>query len=257
MAMDFPASPAIGDLYPVPPQPGVPQYKWNGQAWDGLLVDPATFVKRRPGTMFMHAGPTPPDGAIAADGAALDRVVFKDLFEEIGTHHGAGDGVTTFNAPDGRGVNFRGVDNGRGLDAGRLFGSYQADAVISHAHGVVDPTHVHVVYDPTHNHTTNDPTHGHGVGDPSHTHPYHVPGTNQSGPNFVTTPGNFWYNSWDGTTGASGTGIWIGGAYAGTYLTASGTGVSLYGAATGITIAAAGDVETRGKNIALLACVEY
>lgn len=48
---------------------------------------------------------------------------------------GVGDGSTTFNVPDGRGVDFRGWDNGRGLDASRVFGSYQADMLGSHAHG--------------------------------------------------------------------------------------------------------------------------
>ena len=54
MALNFPNSPAVGDLYPVPPQAGVPQYKWNGQAWDGLLVDPANFVHKTGDTMTGH-----------------------------------------------------------------------------------------------------------------------------------------------------------------------------------------------------------
>jgi hypothetical protein len=33
MGLNFPASPAINDLYPVPAVPGVPQYKWNGTVW--------------------------------------------------------------------------------------------------------------------------------------------------------------------------------------------------------------------------------
>jgi hypothetical protein len=48
--------------------------------------------------------------------------------------HGVGDGSTTFNVPDGRGVDFRGWDNGRGMDAGRVFGSYQADQFPVHGH---------------------------------------------------------------------------------------------------------------------------
>lgn len=48
--------------------------------------------------------------------------------------HGVGDGSTTFNVPDGRGVEFRGWDNGRGLDPSRVMGSYQADQFPSHTH---------------------------------------------------------------------------------------------------------------------------
>jgi len=33
MGLNFPASPAINDLYPVPAVPGVPQYKWDGTVW--------------------------------------------------------------------------------------------------------------------------------------------------------------------------------------------------------------------------------
>lgn len=42
---------------------------------------------------------------------------------------GLGDGATTFNLPDLRGEFLRGWDDGRGLDAGRLFGTAQMDAM--------------------------------------------------------------------------------------------------------------------------------
>ena len=45
-------------------------------------------------------------------------------------------GVTTFNLPDCRGVVVRGYDNGRGYDSSRVFGSYQADQIQSHTHGL-------------------------------------------------------------------------------------------------------------------------
>jgi len=56
---------------------------------------------------------------------------------------GVGDGSTTFNVPDGRGVAARGWDNGRGLNANRVFGSYEADGLGSHGHTINDPSHFH------------------------------------------------------------------------------------------------------------------
>lgn len=47
---------------------------------------------------------------------------------------GDGDGSTTFDLPDDRALVERGWDNGRGLDSNRVFGSYQADAILQHNH---------------------------------------------------------------------------------------------------------------------------
>ena len=66
----------------------------------------------------------------------------------IGTASGAGDGFSTFNLPDMRGVFLRGVDNGSGHDPDTLnrtsqftggntndaVGSYQADQYAAHRH---------------------------------------------------------------------------------------------------------------------------
>ncbi len=41
-----------------------------------------------------------PSGYLLCDGAAYSRAMFPDLFANIGTTHGAGDGSTTFNVPD-------------------------------------------------------------------------------------------------------------------------------------------------------------
>lgn len=90
---------------------------------------------------------TPPTKRLAADGSAVSRVTYAKLFAKIGTTHGAGDGVNTFNLPDHRGVVARGWDNGRGLDAARVFGSYQADDNKAHTHtgttGTESATHTH------------------------------------------------------------------------------------------------------------------
>ena len=75
-----------------------------------------------------------PNGWLKANGAAVSRTVYANLFAAIGTSAGAGDGVTTFNLPDWRGEFMRGWDDGRGIDAGRTIGSWQADSFKSHQH---------------------------------------------------------------------------------------------------------------------------
>jgi phage-related tail fiber protein len=87
-------------------------------------------------------------GYLAADSSAVSRTAYSTLFNAIGTIYGTGDGATTFNLPDGRGVSARGLDNGRGLDPGRMLGSYQADMYMAHNHPVYDPGHVHYTYPP-------------------------------------------------------------------------------------------------------------
>jgi microcystin-dependent protein len=81
------------------------------------------------------------------DGSAVSRTTYAALFAKIGTQHGAGDGATTFNVPDYRGMFLRGFDAGRGVDTGRAFASFQDDEIESHGHGVTinDPGHIHTL----------------------------------------------------------------------------------------------------------------
>lgn len=82
-----------------------------------------------PGAMMDFAMLEPPSQWMIMDGALALRAEFPELFAVIGTQFGAGDGVTTFGIPDGRAVVRRGLDLGRGLDVGRILGSYQDDAI--------------------------------------------------------------------------------------------------------------------------------
>lgn len=77
---------------------------------------------------------TPPTGYLKANGAAVSRITYAALFAVIGTVFGTGDGSTTFNLPDLRGEFIRGWDDGRGVDAGRAFGGFQAMDLQSHLH---------------------------------------------------------------------------------------------------------------------------
>ncbi|GLC97858.1 hypothetical protein Tamer19_72670 [Cupriavidus sp. TA19] len=87
-----------------------------------------------PGSIVFHAKNAAPSGWLKANGAAVSRATYADLFAEIGTTFGAGDGSTTFNLPELRGEFLRGWDDSRGIDSGRTFGSWQADLLKSHNH---------------------------------------------------------------------------------------------------------------------------
>lgn len=87
-----------------------------------------------PGLVAMFARDSAPAGWLKANGAAVSRMTYAALFAAIGTTFGVGDGSTTFNLPDMRGEFPRGFDDGRGVDAGRVFGSAQQDAFQGHRH---------------------------------------------------------------------------------------------------------------------------
>lgn len=86
------------------------------------------------GKVEWFARNTPPTGYLKCNGASVSRTTYARLFSSIGTIFGTGDGSTTFNLPDLRGVVIRGWDDGRGLDVGRAFGSYQNDDIKAHTH---------------------------------------------------------------------------------------------------------------------------
>lgn len=89
------------------------------------------------GSVIWHAANTAPDGYLKANGAAISRTTYTDLFAVIGTTYGVGDNSTTFNLPDLRGEFVRGWDDGRGVDSGRNFASSQTDAFQDHWHNVI------------------------------------------------------------------------------------------------------------------------
>jgi microcystin-dependent protein len=189
---------------------------YNGSAWENFTVSPGLLAakdtvdiadlnseaqaaskvlvtdgaggftyqdKSDPGSLAWWPKNTPPTGWLERDGSAISRTTYAALFAVIGTDYGVGDGSTTFNIPDDRGLFIRGWDNGRGFDSGRVFGSYQADDIKSHLHTASTNTtgsHTHdikaannagggtgiVESDPSGNYTHNESTEGGG----SHSH---------------------------------------------------------------------------------------
>lgn len=81
------------------------------------------------GDIIMSGRATAAAGRLKCDGSAVSRSTYADLFAEIGTEYGAGDGTTTFNLPDYRGAFPLGVAaSGTGSTLGDTGGS------IDHVH---------------------------------------------------------------------------------------------------------------------------
>ena len=98
------------------------------------------------GMIMPFAGPAEniPEGWLLCDGSEINRSDYANLYDAIGVCWGIGDGSTTFNLPDLRGMFLRGVsgDSGNDEDAdsrvllkdnggntGNNVGSYQGDAI--------------------------------------------------------------------------------------------------------------------------------
>ena len=93
------------------------------------------FLALPPGAMVDFAGTAAPSGWLMADGSAISRSVYANLFQAIGVTYGVGDNSTTFNLPDFRGRFARYMDNmgtaagAAGRDTGRvLSGTAQGQA---------------------------------------------------------------------------------------------------------------------------------
>jgi microcystin-dependent protein len=88
-----------------------------------------------------------PDGFLECDGATINRALYAKLFEKIGVIYGAGNGSTTFDLPDYRGMFLRGLAGGSGSDpdrnsrtnrgdgsTGDSVGTRQANEISNHRH---------------------------------------------------------------------------------------------------------------------------
>jgi microcystin-dependent protein len=104
------------------PYAGVAQYCGDAETLGGK--PPTDLVPA--GALMPFAGTAAPAGWLLADGSAVSRTMYPNLFAAIGTTYGAGDGSTTFKLPDLRGRTAVGAGTGSGLtrrDLGATFGS--------------------------------------------------------------------------------------------------------------------------------------
>ena len=64
MGINFPASPAIDTLHPVPAVPGLPQYRWDGVTWVAVQATSAQYVRligdTMTGPLALEDAPTQP-----------------------------------------------------------------------------------------------------------------------------------------------------------------------------------------------------
>jgi microcystin-dependent protein len=199
--------------------------------------------------------PTAPPGWLKRNGADVSRTVFAKLFAVIGTRYGAGDGSTTFNIGDSRGVFVRGLDEGRGMDTGRTLGSDQLGQNAAHDHvASVDAQGAH-------NHSITISANGeHAHAASSDVQGVHSHLTWPIALNIASGQGGGHYS-----VGAShGANTSAAGAHTHNISVASG-GNHTHDATTGqqpahthsVTIAASGGSEARPVNQALLICIKY
>jgi microcystin-dependent protein len=106
-------------------------------------INNALAINTPTGSIVIWPHENPPAGYLICNGQAVSRTTYSKLFSLIGGYYGVGNGSTTFNVPDFRGLFVRGKDNGRGLDPNRALGSYQDSDNKWHGHGVNDPGHNH------------------------------------------------------------------------------------------------------------------
>lgn len=99
-------------------------------------VNSAVSAAMPSGAVLPFAMSSAPTGWLKCGGQAVSRTTYASLFAAIGTTFGTGDGSTTFALPDLRGEFVRGWDDGRGVDTGRTFGSFQNDEFESHTHSI-------------------------------------------------------------------------------------------------------------------------
>lgn len=142
-------------------------------------------------TMYVDSA-TPPSGWLICDGSAVSRTTYADLFAVIGTTYGAGDGSTTFNLPDFKGV----------FPLGFLSGTYaMAGTGGSATHTLSDaemPSHSHSI---SHGHSDNFSVGG-GVSSVSdHNHAFTRESTSAS---YGTGSASAFSSSYTSTTGGGG-----------------------------------------------------
>lgn len=109
--------------------------------WPVPAATPFSNLLVIPGTIIPFGGTAPPAGYLECNHQEVSRTEYAALFAAIGTLWGAGDGTTTFNVPDLRGLFLRGKGiNGKTKVSGGTFatgqgvGATAVDTFAAHKH---------------------------------------------------------------------------------------------------------------------------
>jgi microcystin-dependent protein len=144
------------------------QVKVKGPStWSAL--GEATTTEMPTGSVITWVGSpsAPPTGWLLCDGAAVSRSTYADLFAITSTYFGVGDGATTFNLPDFRGLSLVGaVSANLGVAVGNTAGGKvwtygSADPFTALTHSSDNAAHTHTFTDDSqggHTHATNHTT---------------------------------------------------------------------------------------------------
>lgn len=243
------------------------------------------------GMVAYFAGNVAPAGWLKLSGVTLPRAAYPALWayaqstggivsdtdwwnNNMSGRFSSGVAGNDFRIPDVRGVFLRALDDGRGLDVGRAFGTYQDHANRAHAHGLSDPGHVHTLNDPGHAHSVYDPGHIHaGSTDVQgeHRHENEVGdgfaqtgsagvgnnGTAQGLPKGGAGFGVAWSNTpWTRVAGAHGHNVTVGLNGTGIGIYPAGTGLSMNPKTSGIAVQSEGS-EARPRNVAFSLFIKY
>lgn len=131
---------------------GAPTYGSDGNFYESIQANnsgnnptSSTGFWRQVGTSFFSSVPVgtvisvahndaPDAGWLKCNGAPVSRTAYARLFAKIGTSYG-NPSASNFSLPDFRGEFLRGLDDGRGVNAGRKLGVIEYDQVGPHSHG--------------------------------------------------------------------------------------------------------------------------
>nr|WP_218173557.1 phage tail protein [Pseudomonas gingeri] len=87
------------------------------------------------GVMVPFPKGTVPPGYLEVDGSVQSAATYPELYAYLGTTFNTGsEPAGFFRLPESRGEFLRGWDHGRGVDSGRLIGSWQSDEFKKHRH---------------------------------------------------------------------------------------------------------------------------
>jgi microcystin-dependent protein len=112
---------AIGKFIKWPKLPsGAPSNGRHPTPKDYVDAEIAALQLEVTGAIKMFAGAAAPTGYLLCYGQAVSRTTYANLFTAISTTYGSGDGSTTFNVPDMRGLTVIGKDDMGGSAANNV-----------------------------------------------------------------------------------------------------------------------------------------